>query len=755
MNRVQASAGVALVVLLAALLTASPATPSFAQRQEGDGDGDGVAGLDDACPASPRAAATVAEGCAAIEIVRRPEILTAPTLTALRDMLDQLDDARPLAGATTHLERARGRIDSFATQLRQGDVCNAARTYDDVELELHSARHEMDSAVDRLAGVLLGFDARAEDASDGDITVAFLRMLARQVERAVDTGLAAGSTADALCAAVAGRLHQSGQVTDVDDAAGLVTLQSGQVLALAKKRGNGNQPKRLHEGLAVIVSGTLFQDGTGVAEQIGSEQRTEPLTGAPALPCMVLRIAPVQPFAPYDAGPYTLHSTRAYADAANVLHLERGMRLAAEELGCAHSTPQGLSLRYAMRIEVIENLAAKEVVAYDFQEGDHPVAFPSISALDGQIKTTVLRTSCKQFADGTDVCDAPVEQHVQHYDEILRPRGHYSSAVYSDTVFGVKDNQIAGDFDTATVVAMDLTDVPVGTNAHFVGEGYAVANGVSSRPQVVEIGQGQKFAIYDDDEFIPNNLMLFQLDIFGVEHEAGLIWPGVEGTRNGSTFRYSSKLPKVVRDLVSACPAPQDSWYRLPFFGGWPHWTVNQGNYGDPSHGHDESQRFAWDFDADQGTDIAAARGGKVVWVVEDEHLNVSDYPKDPNNPDKVDPNYKKLGNYIWILHDDATVSAYLHVSQWGALVSEGDVVHRGQHIAEVGNTGYSSHPHLHYEGGLVTVDWHQQSPSVVRLPVLFEAELGGFDPGSLSYTFTQKDCFVPQAGEVVQSTQQ
>ncbi len=80
------------------------------------------------------------------------------------------------------------------------------------------------------------------------------------------------------------------------------------------------------------------------------------------------------------------------------------------------------------------------------------------------------------------------------------------------------------------------------------------------------------------------------------------------------------------------------------------------------------------DFQADPGTPILAAAGGVVV---------TQEY-------------HAAYGNMVEVDHGNDLITRYAHASKvW---VKKGDLVKRGQKLAEVGTTGRSTGPHLHFE---------------------------------------------------------
>jgi murein DD-endopeptidase MepM/ murein hydrolase activator NlpD len=80
------------------------------------------------------------------------------------------------------------------------------------------------------------------------------------------------------------------------------------------------------------------------------------------------------------------------------------------------------------------------------------------------------------------------------------------------------------------------------------------------------------------------------------------------------------------------------------------------------------------DLSAPKGSPIFAALDGQVV----------------------VSGRQKAYGNYVAIDHGNGVVTLYAHCNR--NLVSVGDIVRKGQKIAEVGRTGNATGPHVHFE---------------------------------------------------------
>jgi murein DD-endopeptidase MepM/ murein hydrolase activator NlpD len=100
---------------------------------------------------------------------------------------------------------------------------------------------------------------------------------------------------------------------------------------------------------------------------------------------------------------------------------------------------------------------------------------------------------------------------------------------------------------------------------------------------------------------------------------------------------------------------------------------------------HSPALHTGLDFPADVGTPILAAAGGVV--------LSAGPHPQ--------------YGQLVELDHGNGLVTRYAHTSKM--LVHQGDLVKRGQPIAEVGTTGRSTGPHLHFE---VLVEGVQQNPA-------------------------------------------
>jgi hypothetical protein len=124
--------------------------------------------------------------------------------------------------------------------------------------------------------------------------------------------------------------------------------------------------------------------------------------------------------------------------------------------------------------------------------------------------------------------------------------------------------------------------------------------------------------------------------------------------------------------------------YRAPFAIAQ-HYPITQAFPDAATHTGPDSY-YAVDFAMPVGTDVFAARGGIVFDVASNNFRSGLDIERDA-----------PAANVVRILHDDGTYAIYAHLNTNTIRVRPGDQVERGDYIADSGNTGYSSGPHLHF----------------------------------------------------------
>jgi len=144
-------------------------------------------------------------------------------------------------------------------------------------------------------------------------------------------------------------------------------------------------------------------------------------------------------------------------------------------------------------------------------------------------------------------------------------------------------------------------------------------------------------------------------------------------------------LDTTVSPLLSFFETPtiydESRLYKLPYESGRNSFLL-RGYDGLFSH---ERGSFALDFNMVEGTNVLAARSGKVIRV-EDSNTGMCPFDQTCSN------------NLIEIRHEDGTVSSYLHIQQGGGCVEVQKTVQQGDVIAKSGRVGISTGPHLHFD---------------------------------------------------------
>lgn len=149
----------------------------------------------------------------------------------------------------------------------------------------------------------------------------------------------------------------------------------------------------------------------------------------------------------------------------------------------------------------------------------------------------------------------------------------------------------------------------------------------------------------------------------------------------GRRWRYAYRARAVLGD-PAAIHQP-DRPYAPPFAPGQ-RFLIGQAFDGIFSHQHPQS-RYAVDIGLPLGTPVRAAREGVIMEIAAD-FLD--------GGPDQK---YRERANAVRVLHADGTMAVYAHLQTDSVRVTPGQRVERGAWLANSGNTGFSTGPHLHF----------------------------------------------------------
>jgi murein DD-endopeptidase MepM/ murein hydrolase activator NlpD len=176
-------------------------------------------------------------------------------------------------------------------------------------------------------------------------------------------------------------------------------------------------------------------------------------------------------------------------------------------------------------------------------------------------------------------------------------------------------------------------------------------------------------------------------DIPDGAHYRATLEPGarhalVRGARIGgrtADLRYVWKTALGSPDAVHSPQSP----YRVPF-GVGSTYLVTQAYPSAITHITPDS-RYAIDIALPDDTPVYSAREGTVINARHDSFQG------------GMSPVMLDQANMVAILHDDGTIAVYAHLHWDSIQVHIGQHVVRGQYIADSGNTGFTSGPHLHF----------------------------------------------------------
>jgi murein DD-endopeptidase MepM/ murein hydrolase activator NlpD len=155
---------------------------------------------------------------------------------------------------------------------------------------------------------------------------------------------------------------------------------------------------------------------------------------------------------------------------------------------------------------------------------------------------------------------------------------------------------------------------------------------------------------------------------------------------------FAQDHDELTRTVPSICPVPLGSFVLTSPFGERISPFTNNRDF-----------HAGIDLAAREGTPVIAAGAGRVVFA--------------GRFPLNRSVRWWRYGNVVVLVHGERYVTIYAHLAE--VSTSRGAQVRRGEPIGTVGNTGWSTSPHLHYEVRVMNDDESEPVPVDPRIYIL------------------------------------
>ncbi len=643
-----------------------------------DEDDDGLADHKDACPrTTPQGSEHLIPGCSLSDLILSPGALTEPLQEQMDALAGAFSDEPAMEEAILSFEAAAIDFADASNGLLAADPCKGSVGFDDGQTSLELASEAMDTFLGDLLALTNVVEPPEDDVDEISSEYLWWRARALEMDELLADAAETAEIVKGMCDSIASYEVVEGAIVESDPMFQSFVLDDGTRIIVPP---TAVYARSLSQGVQVSANVLRFFDDTLITD--GGTITWPAVTSLPGIwdgECLQL-----------NAKASAIYDLAGYRDGNGVHQFERGMRLHATGDLCPNSDPDNPWIKYGFRLTLSYAGGAQNVVLASALHRNQSVWLPEYVAPNDVAQLTVekFRLTCEtdplsiigDFKCGDEVAINTVVLPIQ-----INSRYAFCAAVYDETSFDLPPNNYSV-FQEARVVGV----VGAPTSVAFYASARKVVNGQSSYIQ--PIGMNEAFAVHRVDYlFSPH----------GTNRASAIRHPHVIGTRNGQPYRYTCSVPELIRDRISACNNGPDTFYRLPFANNQST-TVGQGNNTPwngmgimPSHAVASWQRWALDLGGSIGTDLVAAREGVVRLVVS----NVSTRCIDGLTVPGGNPCPSFFGNYVAIEHAGGEWSWYMHMDPGSnAAMYNGLAVQRGQKIGEVGLTGNTGGPHVHFQ---------------------------------------------------------